>query len=130
MNSIQFPQYGDVISAELAKRGHKCDWEQTAAQVQAAAATEANRRAALQSLAASFSSQEAYQVLQPKPAAPLQLASAPVISTQSATAYFTGQQKQVQTVTYQSGWNCEYRYLNQTFWRTFVGSCPTSVQVQ
>jgi hypothetical protein len=48
----------------------------------------------------------------------------------SVTAYWTGQQRQVQTVTYQSGWSCEYRYAAQTFWRTFVGTCPTTIQVQ
>jgi hypothetical protein len=55
------------------------------------------------------------------PAAPAQV---------GATAHWTGKQQQVQTVTYQYGWNCEYTYAGQTFWRTFVGSCPSSVQVQ
>lgn len=48
----------------------------------------------------------------------------------TATAYWTGKQQQVQTVTYQYGWNCEYNYAGRTFWRTFVGSCPSSVPVQ
>jgi hypothetical protein len=55
------------------------------------------------------------------PAAPAQV---------GATAFFTGKQQQVQTVTYQYGWSCEYNYAGRTFWRTFVGSCPSSVQVQ
>jgi hypothetical protein len=64
------------------------------------------------------------------PIAPVQAGTAPTFTPATATAYFTGQQRQVQTVTYQSGWSCEYRYINQTFWRTFVGTCPSSVQVQ
>lgn len=56
---------------------------------------------------------------------------APVAPVQAtATAFWTGKQQQVQTVTYQAGWNCEYNYAGRTFWRTFVGSCPASVQVQ
>ena len=48
----------------------------------------------------------------------------------AATAFFTGRSQIVQTVTYQTGWNCEYRYAGRTFWQTFVGSCPSSVEVQ
>lgn len=51
-------------------------------------------------------------------------------STFSATAYWTGRQQPVQTITYQSGAHCEYNYAGKTFWRTFVGTCPSSVQVQ
>lgn len=133
MALIQFPQYADVIQAELDDRGRVCDMQVAAAQVQEQNSQNDRYRAALQAAAASFNAAPAYQVQQPKvlaPAAPLQLAAAPVIAAPSATAYFTGQQRQVQTVTYQSGWNCEYRYINQTFWRTFVGSCPSSIQVQ
>lgn len=65
--------------------------------------------------------------IQPAAVAPFQAASVPAAT---ATAFFTGRQQQVQTVTYQSGWSCEYRYLSQTFWRTFVGACPSSVPVQ
>ena len=55
----------------------------------------------------------------------------PAVSrTNSVTAMWTGNQRQVQTVTYQNGWNCEYRYLSQTFWRTFIGTCPATIQVQ
>ena len=58
-----------------------------------------------------------------------QLPSPPTITT-GVTAMWTGNQRQVQTVTNQFGWTCEYRYGGQTFWRTFVGSCPSSIQVQ
>jgi hypothetical protein len=47
-----------------------------------------------------------------------------------ATAHFTGRMEQVQTVTYQIAWNCEYRYLGQTFWRAFIGSCPSSIEIR
>jgi len=48
----------------------------------------------------------------------------------AATAYWTGQQKQVQTVTYQWAWNCEYRYGGQTFWKVYSGTCPSSIEIQ
>jgi len=48
----------------------------------------------------------------------------------AATAFFTGRQEMVQTVTYQQAWRCEYNYLGQTFYRLFQTSCPSSVQVQ
>jgi hypothetical protein len=48
----------------------------------------------------------------------------------AATAYWTGRQEQVQTVTYQIAWNCEYNYAGQTFWRVYQGSCPSSIEVQ
>lgn len=48
----------------------------------------------------------------------------------AATAYWTGRQEQVQTVTYQIAWNCEYNYAGQVFWRVYQGSCPSSVEVQ
>ena len=129
LSLIQFPQYADVVQAELDARRHACDMQLAAAQVREQNAQNDRRRAAIQAATASFETAPAYQVQQSKPAAaavPLQLAPA----SSSATAYFTGQQRQIQTVTYQSGWNCEYRYLSQTFWRTFVGTCPSSVQVQ
>lgn len=133
MALIQFPQYADVIEAELSDRGRVCDMQVASAQVQEQNAQNDRYRAALQAAAASLNTAPAYKVQQPaslSPVAPLQLATAPTIPAYTATAYFTGQQRQVQTVTYQSGWNCEYRYAGQTFWRTFVGSCPSSVQVQ
>lgn len=48
----------------------------------------------------------------------------------AATAFFTGRQEQVQTVTYQYAWKCEYNYNGQKFWRVFKGSCPSSVEVE
>ena len=48
----------------------------------------------------------------------------------AATAFFTGRQEMVQTVTFQTGWKCEYNYNGQTFWRVFVGSCPARIEVQ
>ncbi|WP_426110994.1 hypothetical protein [Massilia sp. PWRC2] len=48
----------------------------------------------------------------------------------AATANWTGRQEMVQTVTYQSAWNCQYMYGGQTFWRVFKTSCPSSVEVQ
>jgi hypothetical protein len=48
-----------------------------------------------------------------------------------ATAYFTGRSHYVTTVTGQAGVQCEYNYLGNKFWRTFLGSmCPNSVEVQ
>lgn len=75
------------------------------------------------------------QASQPRPLTVAPIASpAPAMSAapaqMTATAYWTGKQQQVQTVTYQYGWNCEYNYAGRTFWRTFVGTCPSSVQVQ
>lgn len=58
--------------------------------------------------------------------------SALLVSTSAyaASAYWTGKQKQVTTVTYQIAWNCEYNYLGQKFWRIFKDSCPSSVEVE
>lgn len=58
------------------------------------------------------------------------LALCAAANAHAATAYFTGRQEQVQTVTYQYGWRCEYQYAGQKFWRVFVGSCPMQVEVQ
>lgn len=49
---------------------------------------------------------------------------------QTRTAYWTGKRVSVQTVTYQQGLNCEYRYNLQIFWKVFTGSCPSSIQIQ
>jgi len=46
-----------------------------------------------------------------------------------ATAYFTGKQTMVQTVTYQMAWECEYKYLGNTFHRVFKNNCPSSIEV-
>jgi biopolymer transport protein ExbB/TolQ len=48
----------------------------------------------------------------------------------AATAYWTGRQEQVQTVTGQFVWKCEYNYNGQTFWYLFQTSCPSSVEIQ
>lgn len=125
--SIRFPEYGDVIAAELRSRNHSCDWAVTAAQVRAQDTANANFQASLQALSASMNNRAAYQVVHPVQPAQLQITPAQPLA---ATAYWTGQQKQVQTVTYQTGWSCEYNYAGRTFWRTFVGTCPSSVQVQ
>jgi hypothetical protein len=129
MASIQFPQYGDVIAAELASRSHSCNWELTAAQVEADGAARARRAAAIQAATASINATQASAQL-PTQMALVPINPAPAIAPMVATAYFTGKQEMVQTVTYQSGWNCEYNYAGRTFWRTFVGSCPSSVQVR
>ena len=48
----------------------------------------------------------------------------------AATAFFTGRQEMVQTVTYKMVWRCQYNYNGQLFWRLFEMSCPASVEVQ
>lgn len=52
------------------------------------------------------------------------------VQAHAATAFFTGSMRPVQTVTYQMGWACQYNYAGQMFWATFVGSCPSSIEVQ
>lgn len=46
------------------------------------------------------------------------------------TAFWTGRQIQVQTVSYRMAWKCEYRFAGKTFWMVFEGSCPNSIDVQ
>jgi len=48
----------------------------------------------------------------------------------AATAFWTGRQEQVQTVTYKWMWKCEYNYAGQKFWQIHEGSCPSSVEVE
>ncbi len=48
----------------------------------------------------------------------------------AATAYWTGKQEQVQTVTYQMAWRCEYNFNGQLLYFVFQTSCPSSVEVQ
>lgn len=48
----------------------------------------------------------------------------------AATAFFTGRQEMVTTVTYQQAWRCQYNYNGQLFWRIFQGSCPANIEVQ
>ena len=53
------------------------------------------------------------------------------LSAHAATAYFTGTFEYVNTVTLQQGVRCEYNYMGNRFWFTFVGSvCPSTVEVQ
>lgn len=51
-------------------------------------------------------------------------------SAYAATAYWTGQWVQVQTVTFKTGWKCQYNYNGQTFWQVFDHACPATVEVQ
>lgn len=48
----------------------------------------------------------------------------------AATAFFTGNMRQVTTVTYQIAWSCQYNYNGQLFWRVFKSHCPPSVEVE
>jgi hypothetical protein len=48
----------------------------------------------------------------------------------AVTAFWTGRQEPVTTVTYQQAWRCEYNYAGQRFWRVFKISCPSSVEVE
>lgn len=50
-------------------------------------------------------------------------------NAQAATAFWTGQMRIAQSVTYQTVWNCQYNYAGNIFWRAFRGTCPSSVQV-
>lgn len=45
-------------------------------------------------------------------------------------AAYTGQSRQVPTVTGQMTWQCEYQYAGQTFILTMKTYCPHSVPVQ
>ena len=47
----------------------------------------------------------------------------------SATAFWTGRQEHVQTVTYQWAWKCEYNYNGQYLYYIFSGMCQSSVDV-
>ena len=53
------------------------------------------------------------------------------IAQQQQYAMFTGNRQQVQLMTGGMGWNCEYSYRGQTFWRAFSLSdgCPSSVPI-
>lgn len=73
-----------------------------------------------------------YQIVPPVKlqSQPLQLPPIQSMQQHGVTAFFTGQQHLVQTVTNQQGWECQYNYAGKTFTRIFTGSCPSSVQVQ
>lgn len=47
----------------------------------------------------------------------------------AATAFFTGRQEMIQTVSYQTAWNCQYQVYGQYFWAVFKNSCPSSIEV-
>ena len=48
----------------------------------------------------------------------------------AVTAFFTGNAHPVQTVTYRTGWECQYQYAGQTFWVTETSYCTPTVEVQ
>lgn len=48
----------------------------------------------------------------------------------AATAFFTGNQEMVQSVTGQYVWNCQYSYAGRLFWRAFAGTCPSQIEVE
>ncbi len=49
---------------------------------------------------------------------------------QAATAYWTGAQRLITTITGAPGVACEYNYAGRTFWAQFPGfSCPLSIEV-
>jgi hypothetical protein len=48
----------------------------------------------------------------------------------AATAFFTGRQEMVQTVTYQMVWKCYYNYNGQIFTRLFKDGCPSSIELE
>lgn len=77
------------------------------------------------------------QAIQPRPYAMAPMAYQAPVSTaytppapSGPVALWTGRQEAVTTVTYKPGVNCQYNYLGQMFWRTFVGTCPATVPVQ
>lgn len=51
------------------------------------------------------------------------------INAHAATAFWTGRQEQVQTVTYQYMWRCEYSYLGQYYYALFSGMCASSIDI-
>jgi hypothetical protein len=52
------------------------------------------------------------------------------VSVFAASAFFTGRQEMVTTVTYQQAWRCEYNYNGQMLYFIFSGVCPSSVEVR
>lgn len=92
----------------------------------------ARRQAAAAAIIASMPKYEpsTYQIVQPQQ----QTYTTPILvaplQKHGVTAYWTGKQEHVQTVTYQAGWKCEYNYAGRTFTRVFISTCPSSVQVE
>lgn len=66
------------------------------------------------------------QSSQPK----LQATPAPVNQPMSQQAMFTGQSRQIQTVTGGLAWECEYHYGGQDFVLMFENYCPSSASVR
>jgi len=48
----------------------------------------------------------------------------------AASAFWTGQQEQVQTVTGKFVWRCQYNYNGQMIYRLFETSCPSSIEIE
>lgn len=50
-------------------------------------------------------------------------------TAQAATAFFTGQMSNGQSVTGQYVYNCQYQYAGHFFWRSFGAYCPSSIEI-
>jgi hypothetical protein len=50
-------------------------------------------------------------------------------SAYAGTAYFTGNQRSVQTIDYSMGWECEYNYAGRKFKVVFKHSCPSAIEI-
>lgn len=48
----------------------------------------------------------------------------------AATAFFTGNQEIVQSVTGRVVWNCQYNYAGRLFWRAFSVACPSQIEIE
>jgi hypothetical protein len=124
---------GRMTLSEFEYRRRAAQASQQAASEQRAEQERIRTRDAILAAAASFNAAQAqptYQIVQPAPLTQPALQQPSLQLSPAVTAIWTGQQRQVQTVTYQMGWSCEYNYAGRTFWRTFVGTCPQTVQVQ
>ena len=66
----------------------------------------------------------------PPPAQPPLLTAPPPMQPQGAQAFWTGQSRQVQTVTGGMAWKCEYHYGGQDFVLMFENYCPPSASVR
>ena len=66
----------------------------------------------------------------PTPSAPLLLEAPPPMQPQGAQAFWTGQSRQVQTVTGGLALECEYHYGGQDFVLMFENYCPPSASVR
>lgn len=104
-----------------------------AEQQEAQAASDANMAAALSMFAGAvqnYKNNELRQQYQRQQQPTLPSWPSLPTSGQAATAFWTGQEQQITTITHQQGWNCQYTYAGQTFWRVYVGTCPASIAVQ